>query len=199
MRTKKNIKQNNQKTFKKSDFNSSDGMLTTIWGPSLWHSLHTISFNYPIKPTENQKNKYRSFILNLQYVLPCKYCRINLKKNFKCLPLTMKHMKNRTTFSKYIYNLHEHINKMLGKISNLSYSNVRERYEHFRSRCTQKQIKEKIFKYQNSSNKTKKEKGCIEPLYGIKSKCVLKIIPDKSKVKTFTMNKTCKKRRLKHL
>lgn len=193
MVTKKN---KTKKIFKQSDFNSSDGMLTTIWGPSLWHSLHTISFNYPIKPTLLQQKKYRSFILNLQYVLPCKYCRINLKKNFKCLPLTFKHMKNRTTFSKYIYNLHEHINKMLGKTSNLSYNDVRERYEHFRSRCTQKQIKDKIFKYKFSSKKTKKENGCIEPLYGIKSKCVLKVIPDKSKTKTFSMNKTCKKKRI---
>ena len=196
MRTKKN---KTQKIFKNSDYNSSDGMLTTIWGPSLWHSLHTISFNYPNKPTLFQQKKYRSFILNLQYILPCKYCRINLKKNFKCLPLTLKHMKNRNTFSKYIYNLHEHINKMLGKTSNLSYNDVRERYEHFRSRCTQKQIKDKIFKYKVSSKKTKKENGCIEPLYGIKSKCVLKIIPDKSKTKTFSMNKTCKKRRVKTL
>lgn len=196
MRTKKNKK---QKIFKNSDYNSSDGMLTTIWGPSLWHSLHTISFNYPNKPTIFQQKKYRSFILNLQYILPCKYCRINLKKNFKCLPLTLKHMKNRNTFSKYIYNLHEHINKMLGKTSNLSYNDVRERYEHFRSRCSQKQIKDKIFKYKVSSKKTKKENGCIEPLYGIKSKCVLKIIPDKSKTKTFSMNKTCKKRRVKTL
>ena len=196
MRTKKN---KTQKIFKNSDYNSSDGMLTTIWGPSLWHSLHTISFNYPNKPTIFQQKKYRSFILNLQYILPCKYCRINLKKNFKCLPLTLKHMKNRNTFSKYIYNLHEHINKMLGKTSNLSYDDVRERYEHFRSRCTQKQIKDKLFKYKLLSKKTKKENGCIEPLYGIKSKCVLKIIPDKSKTKTFSMNKTCKKRRLKTL
>jgi len=158
MRTKKN---KTQKLFKPSDFNSSDGMLTKIWGPSLWHSLHSISFNYPIKPNNLQKRKYRSFILNLQHVLPCKYCRINLKKNFKCLPLTMKNMKNRTTFSKYIYNLHEHINKMLGKTSNLSYNDVRERYEHFRSRCTQKQIKDKIFKYKISSKKTKKENGCV--------------------------------------
>ena len=27
-------------------------MLTSVWGPSLWHSLHTISFNYPVKPTK---------------------------------------------------------------------------------------------------------------------------------------------------
>ena len=45
---------NNQKTFNNNDYNSKDGMLTTVWGPSLWHSLHTISFNYPTNPTSNK-------------------------------------------------------------------------------------------------------------------------------------------------
>ena len=186
----------NKKIYTLNDYKNGDGMLTAVWGPSLWHYLHIMSFNYPVEPTNQDKINYRQFILNLQNVLPCKYCRINLKNNFKAHPLKMCHMKNRDSFSRYIFKLHEIINKMLNKNSNLKYCDVRERYEHFRSRCTQKQIKEKIFKYKDSSNKTKKEKGCIEPLYGIKSKCVLKIIPDKSKTKTFTMNKTCKKRRL---
>ena len=43
------------KVFKKQDYESNDGMLTSIWGPSLWHSLHTMSFNYPNKPTKIQK------------------------------------------------------------------------------------------------------------------------------------------------
>ena len=44
-------------------------------------------------------------------------------------------MENRDKFSRYLYNLHEVINKMLHKKSNLSYDDVRERYEHFRARC----------------------------------------------------------------
>ena len=49
--------------FNKSHFNSSEGMLTSIWGPSLWHFLHTMSFNYPVKPTCQDKKEYsrRSF------------------------------------------------------------------------------------------------------------------------------------------
>ena len=44
-----------RQTYKKKDYTSGDGMLTAVWGPSLWHSLHTISFNYPNKPTEQEK------------------------------------------------------------------------------------------------------------------------------------------------
>ena len=92
-------------------------------------------------------------------------------------------MQNRYTFSKYVYELHELINKMLNKKSNLTYNDVRERYVHFRARC----------------NKTikiiKKEKGCVEPLNGKKSKCIIKIVPQKTKCKTFQMSSKCKTKR----
>lgn len=189
---KKNKKYKNKtkkKTYSNKHYVSADGMLTSVWGPSMWHSLHTISFNYPNKPTEKEKRDYRNFILQLQHVLPCKYCRINLEKNFKAVPLKMCHMKNRYTFSYYVYRLHEHINKMLNKKSGLTYCQVRDRYEHFRARCTTE--KAKLFKFR----KTKKEKGCTEPLYGKKAKCVIKIVPQEKKCKTFQMDEKCIKKR----
>ena len=73
-------------------------------------------------------------------------------------------------------------NKLL--LSGLSYDDVRERYEHFRARCTKKPI-------------IKVEKGCTESLYGEKSKCVIKIVPQSNKCKTFQMNQSCKKKRIK--
>ena len=64
--TTRKIKKNKNKTkksvFHSKDFNSGDGMLTTIWGPSLWHSLHTMSFNYPLKPSFKDKINYRKDI-----------------------------------------------------------------------------------------------------------------------------------------
>jgi len=201
---KNNIKKvgSKNRTFKKKDYISGDGMLTTVWGPSMWHYLHTMSFNYPIEPTPENKKHYKEFILNLQHVLPCKYCRINLTENFKKKPLTEECMKNRDSFSRYVYELHELVNRMLKKKSNLTFCDVRERYEHFRSRCTDENPK--IFKFvkeENNSTKTKtrknkgKEKGCTEPLYGKKSKCVIKIIPQEDKEATFQMDKKCIKKR----
>ena len=186
------------KVYTKDDFNSGDGMLTTVWGPALWHYLHTMSFNYPVKPTQQQKRHYRNFVLSLEHVLPCKYCRMNLKNNFKALPLTMKKMQSRDTFSRYIYDLHEHINKMLNKNSGLTFDKVREQYEHFRARCTIDPDKEqKIVKMLHDQHKKtqKKEKGCTEPLYGKKSKCVIKIVPQDTKCKTFEIHEKCKKTR----
>jgi hypothetical protein len=190
-----------KKIFRKKDFNSGDGFMTSIWGPPTWHMLHTISFNYPIEPTKDDKEKYRNFILSLQNVLPCRYCRENLKTNFKQMPLTMSVMKNRDSFSRYIYNLHELVNKMLKKKSGLTYCDVRERYEHFRSRCTQDIPK--LFKFKGVKNKTvknktvkNKEKGCTEPLYGKKSRCIIRIVPQEEKGQSIQIDDKCLKKKI---
>ncbi len=190
IKSKKNIK---KPTYTKKDFYSGDGMLTSIWGPNMWHYLHTLSFNYPVKPTTENKRRYKEFILNLQYTLPCKYCRINMTNNLKAHPLKMSDLKDRDSFSRYIYKLHEIVNKMLKKSSGLTYCEVRERYEHFRSRCTEE--KPKIFKFNKTRKEGGKEKGCTEPLYGKKAKCVIKIIPQDEKCKTLQIDKKCIKTR----
>ena len=201
VKKKKSRKNKTKKVYDKGDFSSGDGMLTSVWGPSLWHYMHTMSFNYPVKPSREDKKHYRAFIMNLKHVLPCKYCRMNLRKNLKSLPLTNKDLKNRCNFSKWVYKLHEHINKMLGKKSGLTYKKVQERYEHFRARCTididKKANLIKIKQKTRKKRKKKKEKGCIEPLYGKKSKCIIKIVPKDKKVPTFQMDDKCKKKRSK--
>jgi hypothetical protein len=188
---KKQTKKNKKKRiYTKKHFYSGDGMLTAVWGPSMWHYLHTMSFNYPINPSKEEKRDYKNFVISLKNVLPCKYCRINLKNNFKIHPLKECHMKNRETFSKYIYKLHEIVNKMLNKKSGLTYCDVRERYEHFRARCTIQ--KPKLFKFKKT-RKNKMEKGCTEPLYGKKAKCIIKIVPQDEKCNTMQIDKKCLK------
>ena len=169
--------------YKSADYHSSDGMMTYVWGPPIWHFLHTISFNYPTNPTQPNKVQYMNFVKSLRNVLPCKYCRINLTKNLKLNPITMETMESRNTFSRYIYQLHETINKLLNKTSGLSYDEIRDRYEHFRARCL-------------PSSKTNLpislvEKGCTNPLIGKKSKCILKIVPLDDPTPPFTINPEC--------
>ena len=206
--TKAKSKTRSKRVFKKKDFYSGDGMVTKIWGPVAWTLLHTISFNYPVNPTLEQKHQYRDFILSLQDVLPCGTCRKNLKTNFKQLPLNMCHMDSRDTFSRYIYNLHELVNRMLKKKSGLTYCDVRERYEHFRSRCTHEkpklypnfvkideEHKETETDTNTNKNKSSSEKGCVEPLYGKKSKCIIKIVPQEQKGQAMQIDKKCIKTR----
>ena len=48
--------------YTKEDFASAEGMVTSSWGPLMWTYLHIMSFNYPVEPTREQKNKYKQFI-----------------------------------------------------------------------------------------------------------------------------------------
>ena len=201
VKNKQNNTLNMDSVYSEDDYDSNDGMLTSVWGPCMWHYLHTMSFNYPVHPTEENKKHYREFVLNLQYVLPCGKCRKNLIKNFKKLPLTEERMESRNTFSKYIYDLHEVVNKMLGKKSGLTYGMVRERYEHFRARCA-KSYKKLSKKYKKTMKKVTfaknltvfNEKGCTVPLYGEKSKCILKIVPQDTKCETLEIDNRCIKK-----
>jgi hypothetical protein len=123
---------------------------------------------------------------------------MNLTNNLATRPLKMCHMESRDTFSRFIYDLHETVNKLLGKKSGLSYCDVRERYEHFRSRCTQdapKVFNFKEFYRGKMGKKGEHEKGCTEPLYGKKAKCVISIVPQEVKVPTFSVDDQCIKKR----
>lgn len=139
--------------------NASNGMMSKVWGPTLWHSLHIISFNYPLEPTKVQKKQYYNFLISLQYILPCKYCRDNLVKNFKKAKFNKEIFKNRTNFSKFIYNLHNIVNVSLGKKTYKNYEEVSFFYEKFRASCD------------------KNKKKCKNPLNGnIKYKTKIDII-----------------------
>jgi len=182
---KKNKTKKRSFVFKETAYNSGEGMLTSVWGPSMWHVLHTMSFNYPVLPTPDDKDHYRDFIENLKHILPCRYCRENVTLNLKQYPLTMDALADRAHFSRYIYDLHERVNKRLGKKNTLTYADVRERYEHFRSRCllNSLQVRPNV------------EKGCTEPIYGNKTKCVLKVIPQDRKETSFQVDKLCLRRK----
>jgi hypothetical protein len=168
-------------TFTSVEYSSNDGMLTSVWGPALWHYLHTMSFNYPVNPTAEQKFHYRNMVESLQYTLPCGACRDNLKKNLEKCKLTNAALKNRDTFSRWMFRLHEEVNTMLGKSSGLTYGIVRDRYENFRARCN----KEKII-----------ETGCTEPVIGVKSKCVISIVPKELECQTFNVHRGCLSKRI---
>lgn len=152
--------------FRKEEYSDTGGMITSIWGPGMWHFLHTMSFNYPVKPTKKDKDQYESFIQSLQHVLPCRYCRDNYGKNLKSAKWKRGVLKNRDTFSRFVYRLHNEVNRQLGKRCDLSYETVRDRYEGYRSRCmTPKEIATLMSK--------KTETGCIHPVFGESRRAII--------------------------
>lgn len=192
------------KTFTKKDFNSGDGMLTTAWGPQFWFILHNITFNYPVNPTKDDIDHYYSFFKTLRYVLPCRHCRENIVKNMKTLKFSKKIFINRETLSKWVYELHNHVNTMLGKKVKISFHEVRCMHENFRARCDLKKTTNELKCTKKSTsgggrakNKTeknskkKKEKGCTDSFYGVKTKCCIKFVPLSSKQRTITVDPKC--------
>ena len=171
---------NKEYVFDKEDYESGNGFSTYIWGPCMWYFLHTMSFNYPVKPTSLDKKHYMTFLKSLQYVLPCKTCRENYSKNIKSseCKLNMAVMKNRNSLSRWLCKLHNKINTQLCKKKEMKYEVCRDFYEQFRARCTKP--------------KGKQHSGCSEPFHkGIKSRTVLRIVPRKSKIPTLDVDKKC--------
>lgn len=179
--TKNNTKKK-KNVFTQEDYNSNDGMLTSVWGPAVWHVLHTISFNYKVNPTKKEKKQYKTFFESLQHVLPCRACRENLKKNLGVTGYGDHIYENRESFSRYIFDLHQTVNKMLGKTNDLTYEKVRDTYENFRARCGLKG---------SEIAKCPIENGCTVPITGVKSKCIIRIVPFVVDSKTFDVDKKC--------
>lgn len=60
------------------------------WGKSGWIFLNSIGLTYDSK----YKEQYRQFILQLPYILPCKTCGENLKKNIPTLDNALETKEN---------------------------------------------------------------------------------------------------------
>jgi len=150
---------------------SKNGMLVKTWGPAGWVFLHCIAQNYPQQPSASQKKYYISFFKDIGNVLPCRYCRESYQQFIKegSTKLTKTVMKNRQTLSKWLYDIHNKVNKKLEvKSENVpSFEEVTQKYESFRSRCSNKSpdIIEKTVK-----------KGCTDPLKGHRKKCIISFI-----------------------
>lgn len=164
------------------DYDSGFGFSTRIWGPLIWSSIHMMSFNYPVNPTMEDKKHYYDYIMSLQHVLPCRSCRENIKTNLATCKFNMDKMKNRETFSRFVYELHNCVNIMLGRKPYLTYEKVRDLYEQFRASCTPK------------LEPVATEIGCVVPLNNIKSRTIINIVPLTKKFESFVIDKRCLKK-----
>lgn len=186
-RSAKSVSRGSVAPTRKAYYNSRDGFMTMVWGPMMWFILHTVSFNYPCKPTPEQKRHYQQYYESIQNILPCGACRKNLKNNIPMSGYGPHVYKNRATLSRWVYRLHCTVNRMLNKPSP-PYDTVRTMYERFRARCNDV----------GSTNRNRRsphhhrhlpmasahaihghatESGCTEALSGVRSKCILNIVP----------------------
>jgi hypothetical protein len=131
----------NKKDEVKLDDSKTNGLITKIWGPHFWETLHCVSFGYPLEPTEQNKKDYKEFFVSVRNVLPCKYCRESYSSFILTenrTKLTYEDLENRESLTKYVYKLHQRVNEKLGMFYDVKYDDIVKRYESYRAICVAK-------------------------------------------------------------
>jgi hypothetical protein len=126
-------------------------MQTNEWGPAAWKFLHTITFSYPVNPTIDDINIFKSFFTSLQFILPCSSCRKSYSKVLKYIPIDV-YLESRNGLTFWLFLVHNIVNNKLNK--NLeTFDNVVLLYENYRARCGNMND---IVKYELCKNNLKK-------------------------------------------
>jgi hypothetical protein len=119
--------------------NNNEGLITKIWGPDTWNSLHAITFNYPKNPTELDKQHYKHYFELLVVVLPCCNCRESYRKHINDennnLKLTYEVMESRYTLTHWLYRVHCAVNKETGYTYDISYEQLCNKYNSYIAIC----------------------------------------------------------------
>lgn len=102
-------------------------MNSEVWGPPFWFALHSVTFNYPIMPNIEQKERIRNFFNSLEYILPCQICRVHYSEHIRKHPIETK-LGTRKTLAYWLIDIHNMVNIMNGKPA-LSYDKVIKMYE----------------------------------------------------------------------
>ena len=131
-----------------ADFKN-NGLITKIWGGPGWTFGHSVTFGYPVEPTEEHKIKYRNYFIALGDVLPCRYCCESYKRIISTgeTALTDEVLANRANLTKWFWRVHNATNDKLEMDYGITYEDLVDRYESFRAKCGQSV-----------------SKGCVAPL-----------------------------------
>ena len=108
-------------------------MNVNSWGPGGWTFNHNISFNYPERPTEEDKFRYKNYFTNLGDMLPCKYCRNSYKIYTKHMPID-NFLDSREGVTYWLYRMHNLVNQKVFK-DQPEFRDVVRTYEGMRAKC----------------------------------------------------------------
>lgn len=159
-----------------------NGMTTSTWGPVGWVYLHSVSFGYPVSPSEfdssngnpvgTTENNFRMFFKYVGKTLPCKYCRESYDKFFAELPIRLE---SRETLTRWLWEIHNKVNNKLdAEYHDSDFESVTRKYESFRAKCTH----------------TPETKGCTEPVKNeTKKVCKVVVRPVSSMVCPYAVSK----------
>lgn len=100
-----------------------------IWGKHAWFFLHTITLNYPKKPTQNDKRIYKHFFHLLGHILPCEYCKYNYNLHIKKYPIE-PFLNKKKHLIIWLINMHNITNNTLKKNNSFTYNKFYSKYKY---------------------------------------------------------------------
>lgn len=107
-------------------------------GRSTWTYLHTLTFNYPENPTENDKLKYYTHFKQLPEFLPCPSCASSFKIYFEYIPITA-YLDDIYGITFWLYIIHFIVNSKLKK-KNTDFLDVIKLYLPNKTSCVNQSI-----------------------------------------------------------
>ena len=94
-----------------------------IWGPIAWNLLHSFSINNNIKMNDSKKHNYYIFYTTFSYILPCIICSEHYAHIINSTLLLEEDKIKISYLKRWIYKIHNIINKKLKK-NKYSYKNL---------------------------------------------------------------------------
>lgn len=91
-----------------------DGIHPLFFGAPMWFTMHTVAAGFPSEEQE-RKSHYCAFFVSLLQVLPCKSCRDNVKPLIRRIKDFDFEGACRRQVEDLIFDLHNQVNKKLGK------------------------------------------------------------------------------------
>ena len=106
-----------------------------IWGPKLWFVSHSVAFNYPENPTENDKQTRKQWFALYKDIIMCDVCKQHYREHWDKNPID-PYLKNRDGLIKWVWMLHNSVNESIGK-NKWSFEQMMEHYSNiFGQKCT---------------------------------------------------------------
>jgi hypothetical protein len=88
---------------------------TEGWGGDFWRVAHSVTFQHPDNPTEEDKRIVRAFFHVFSDVVPCSSCGEHFKQHMIDYPLTDEVLANKENLSRWLHEIHNIVNHGIGK------------------------------------------------------------------------------------
>ena len=110
----------------------------SFWGRSTWKYLHTLTFNYPMNPTQEDKIKMFNYFHQLPEFLPCPQCAESFKVYLQYIPIN-EYLDNTHSLVFWLYTIHHIVNLKLKK-KNTNFDTIVKEYLAHKTTCEIKPI-----------------------------------------------------------